>query len=179
MNPTIYVHSRRKINLDNLQEGDIFINDIAHSLAYQCRFNGHTKAFYSVAEHSVRIAQYFAHSGFKRKLILAALLHDAAETYIGDIVRPVKYNYLQIEEKEKEILDLIYKRFDCEVVQFDWQMIMIVDNLILNQELNALVLQEILMPAAPLTFRFECWPPEVAEIQFKKMFKKYAKGDGE
>jgi 5'-deoxynucleotidase YfbR-like HD superfamily hydrolase len=55
------------------------------SLAYQCRFNGQTREFYSVAQHSLIVA-----SLVPTDLRLAALLHDAAEAYLGDMVKPLK-----------------------------------------------------------------------------------------
>jgi hypothetical protein len=64
---------------------DIDILDIAHSLSMQCRYNGHTKGFYSVAEHSVLVANLVP-----PRLRLQALLHDASEAYVGDVIRPIK-----------------------------------------------------------------------------------------
>lgn len=63
----------------------VAIEDIAHGLAYQCRFNGQTREFYSVAQHSLIVA-----SLVPPPLRLAALLHDAAEAYLGDMVKPLK-----------------------------------------------------------------------------------------
>lgn len=63
----------------------VAIEDIAHGLAYQCRFNGQTRAFYSVAQHSLIVADLVP-----PPLRLAALLHDAAEAYLGDMVKPLK-----------------------------------------------------------------------------------------
>lgn len=63
----------------------VAIEDIAHGLAYQCRFNGQTQEFYSVAQHSLIVA-----SLVPTDLRLAALLHDAAEAYLGDMVKPLK-----------------------------------------------------------------------------------------
>lgn len=59
--------------------------DIAHSLSMQCRFNGHTNRFYSVAQHCCLVADLvpLEHQ-------LSALLHDATEAYVGDLVRPLK-----------------------------------------------------------------------------------------
>lgn len=64
---------------------EIDIQDIAHSLAMQCRFNGHTKRFYSVAEHSCHV-----HDILPADLKLAGLLHDASEAYLCDVPRPIK-----------------------------------------------------------------------------------------
>jgi uncharacterized protein len=62
------------------------IADIAHSLAQICRFTGHTKTFWSVAHHS--LACYYVAPAEARR---HCLLHDAAEAYLGDWARPVKY----------------------------------------------------------------------------------------
>jgi hypothetical protein len=64
---------------------EIFIEDIAHSLARQCRFNGHCYGFYSVAEHSIEVSRQVP-----PEFALWGLLHDAAEPYLSDQVRPVK-----------------------------------------------------------------------------------------
>ena len=80
----------------------VAIEDIAHGLAYQCRFNGQTQAFYSVAQHSLVVA-----SLVPTDLRLAALLHDAAEAYLGDMVKPLKVllpEFAAIEEKVSAII---------------------------------------------------------------------------
>ena len=64
--------------------------DIAHGLSMQCRFNGHVRTFYSVAEHCVLVARALREWGYDNRIQLLGLLHDAAETYVGDIIRGVK-----------------------------------------------------------------------------------------
>lgn len=64
----------------------VCIEDIAHSLAYQCRYTGHTRRFYSVAQHCVLMARSSDLPGEPLK----KLLHDAAEAYIGDMASPWK-----------------------------------------------------------------------------------------
>jgi uncharacterized protein len=80
----------------------VAIEDIAHGLAYQCRFNGQTQEFYSVAQHSLLVS-----SLVPTDLRLAALLHDAAEAYLGDMVKPLKVllpEFAAIEDKVGAII---------------------------------------------------------------------------
>lgn len=63
--------------------------DITHALSLLCRYGGHVRNFYSVAEHSVLVADLLDRQGHEN-LVLAGLLHDAAEAYLGDITRPLK-----------------------------------------------------------------------------------------
>jgi len=68
----------------------VHIDDIAHALSMQCRFNGHCNRFYSVAQHSVHVAEICRERECTTLGVLGALLHDAAEAYTGDLVRPLK-----------------------------------------------------------------------------------------
>lgn len=92
---------------------DFDIRDIAHCLARQNRFNG--AALYSVASHSILCA-YIAESGLipfglGRTLVLTALLHDAPEAVIGDMVRPLKMEMPQFRAVEDNIWKAISRRF--------------------------------------------------------------------
>ena len=68
------------------------LRDIAHALARQCRFSGHTSRFYSVAEHSVRVAMRVFEETHDPVLALLGLLHDASEAYLVDLPRPLKHD---------------------------------------------------------------------------------------
>jgi len=87
----------------------ICIEDIAQSLGKICRFNGHTLKFYSVAEHSIYVSHYAS-----EKNSLWGLLHDAAEAYLGDIVRPLKPFLNGYKEIEKNLSKCIAKKFNLE-----------------------------------------------------------------
>jgi uncharacterized protein len=86
--------SGRRLDLLDPTPVDIEIEDIAHGLAFVARWNGQTRGDwpYSVAEHSLLVEQIFARSqpGVAPRWQLAALLHDAPEYVIGDMISPVK-----------------------------------------------------------------------------------------
>lgn len=86
MRANIVTYTGKVFDLLNPKPEMVCIEDIAHSLAYQCRYNGHCKFFYSVAQHCVLMARNRDLPGDP----LQKLLHDAAEAYIGDIVSPWK-----------------------------------------------------------------------------------------
>ncbi len=86
------------------------IEDIAQSLGKQCRFNGHTNQFYSVAEHSFNVAYVLRERNFGIDIQLAGLLHDAGEAYTGDITVPVglTVNVESIRDLERSILRRVF-----------------------------------------------------------------------
>lgn len=85
---------------------DVDIRDIAHSLALQCRFAGHCRRFYSVAEHSLRASRIVP-----PEFELWALMHDAAEAYLVDLPRPVKRSMPDYMKAESMVLLAIVTRF--------------------------------------------------------------------
>jgi len=85
---------------------EIHIEDIAHSLSLQCRYAGHCKRFYSVAEHSVLLARYVS-----QPVKLWALLHDASEAYLVDVPRPIKPYLENYEDVERRLMYRIRDRF--------------------------------------------------------------------
>ncbi len=86
--------SGRRLDLLDPTPVDIEIEDIAHGLAFVARWNGQTRGdwAYSVAEHSLLVEDLFArmNPGISSHWRLAALLHDAPEYVIGDMITPVK-----------------------------------------------------------------------------------------
>lgn len=84
--------SGRRLDLLDPTPMDIEIADIAHGLAFVARWNGQTRGdfAYSVAEHSLLVEAIFARAVSDPKWQLAALLHDAPEYVIGDMISPVK-----------------------------------------------------------------------------------------
>jgi 5'-deoxynucleotidase YfbR-like HD superfamily hydrolase len=91
---------------------DVAIEDIAHGLAYQCRFNGQTSAFYSVAQHSLMVMGLVPESEY-----LPALLHDAAEAYLGDMVKPLKNLFPEFSSIEARVMEIIGHRFGVDLTR--------------------------------------------------------------
>lgn len=85
MNTKIVTYTGKTFDFLNPKPEDVCIEDIAHSLANICRYTGHVRKFYSVAQHCVLAAKADSPSN-----PLQRLLHDADEAYIGDIVSPWK-----------------------------------------------------------------------------------------
>lgn len=77
------------------------IVDIAHSLSRQCRFTGHTKRFYSIAEHSCLVHSIMGY--FDLGSQLEGLMHDAQEAYLADIASPFKALLPDYKALEKRI----------------------------------------------------------------------------
>jgi hypothetical protein len=83
----IQTYTGKRIDPMRMKIEDIELLDIAHSLSMVCRFGGHCSRHYSVAEHSM-LVESILHGPPEAKLY--ALLHDAAEAFIGDAIIPLK-----------------------------------------------------------------------------------------
>lgn len=84
----------------------VSIDDIAHHLSHICRFNGATRVFYSVAEHSVHVSHLVDPA-----LAFVGLMHDATEAYCGDLIRPVKHMLPEYMRMEHGIWGAVAERF--------------------------------------------------------------------
>jgi len=147
---------------------DIDIEDIAHSLALQCRYNGHVRSFYSVAEHCVHLARAVSPEHARW-----ALLHDAAEAYIGDMVWPLKEEIPAYKQVESDIMGAICIRFGLGLSQPDE--VTEYDRRIVIDESSALMAPtQLPWPAlegfSPLGVWIEGWNPERAKSEYRRCF---------
>jgi len=158
---------------------DIDIEDIAHALSMSCRFTGHTKRFYSVAEHCAVMAYNVVNDLNTTKVeTLAVLLHDASEAYLSDIARPVKpllTNYMAVEAR---LTDIINRRFGIHGAAHEMrEIIKVADIRMLATE------KEQLMPSTdvpwpsidgvkPFYGGLPCWAPSKAKAEFMAAFNK-------
>lgn len=155
----------------------IHIRDIAHALSMQCRYGGHCKRFYSVAEHSVHLARFVLRDRVRSDATLSAamwaLLHDASEAYVADIVRPAKRGLPEYKRMEDGIMAAIAERFKLTEVMPAY-----VDQLdrriLLDERKQNMRDQDTVWQATqglePLGITLEYWHPSTAEDKFLGMY---------
>ena len=101
-----------KFEFTNPKPEQFDIKDIAHALAMNCRYTGHSNVFYSVAEHSWQMARML--SNLPKEVQLGALLHDASEAYITDIASPIKQHLPDYQMMEDNILSALFDKYGLE-----------------------------------------------------------------
>ena len=151
----------------NIKKEDISMLDIAESLSKTCRFNGHCKGFYSVAQHSVLLSDKM-HDSTGAKF---GLLHDAAEAYIGDIVTPFKKKLKGIDKIESDILNAIFNEFHIKPTAQKEKEVQIIDARLLVTEMEQLCGQRpplIDDSIRSYEIRIEPWSWEKAHREFMK-----------
>lgn len=157
---------------------DISATDIAHSLSMQCRYNGHVKKFFSVAEHCVLMSDWILEqprrewtAGNMRRADFAlwALLHDAAEAYIGDMVRPLKLHMPDYRAVDDAVTAVIAERFHLAGTALP-PAVKMVDTRILLDERAALLTASpgewAIGETQPLGVIIRGWSPEEAKIEY-------------
>ncbi|WP_406698585.1 phosphohydrolase [Singulisphaera sp. Ch08] len=191
----IQTRSGVKFHLLDPRPKDFVISDIAHALANTCRFAGHVSKFYSVAEHSVRVARFVAErTDYRPKwpefgatirpsprilrpgdYVYAALMHDASESYLGDVPRPIKHlPEFAIYRETEDYLML------CLAVVFRFEnplpaIVKVADNTLMATEARDLMwpvtknwhLKYDLLPG-----RIRPWSPRKAKREFLSLFYK-------
>lgn len=134
----IRTYTGKYVDIFNITPDDIDIEDIAHALSHQCRFGGHIKRFYSVAEHSIKVAEMLS-----PEHKLAGLLHDASEAYFIDMPTPIKNALPHLAVIEDGIHKAIAAKFgfqypfsdevkaaDKLMLEYEWENRVIQDRLI-------------------------------------------------
>jgi uncharacterized protein len=158
---------------DDPRPDEVDIRDIAASLSKLCRFNGHTRVFYSVAEHCVLMAQYAYESQHSTGYALEALLHDGAEAYIGDMPKPVKDMDPIFQAMEDKIYAAVARHFGLPphisgvVKVWDVAMLKTERTAVMSQSNHVWTLPE---EIEPLPVTVTGWHPAQAEARFLLMY---------
>ena len=190
MNTKIVTYTGKSFDLLNPTPDMVCIEDIAHSLANICRYTGHVRKFYSVAQHCVLAARVNNLSD-----PLQRLLHDAAEAYIGDLASPWKRlllvhvpqkdptksrfpsigNFESIKNFEQGIQDVIGLALDVDLVHS--AEVKAVDNRMYSTEVRDLMapsdeFRKWKDDLKPFKDRIVCWNPLDAEAVFLFTYRK-------
>lgn len=174
---------------------DINLDDIAHALSMLCRFGGHCRGFYSVAEHSIWCAfaaldseetysncdnifeaavLMYSHIErpaatmddlIKKQIALAMLMHDAAEAYLVDLPKPIKRFISAYSDFEDQVELTIWQRFNLPMV--DYYTMKAIDNRLLATEAAAI------MAAPPMPWHIDAEPLPIATYRARRLFTNY------
>lgn len=111
---------------------EVNLEDIAHALSNQCRWAGHTRIFYSVAQHAVMVAELVER--IAPHLALMALHHDSSEAYLVDVPRPIKPLFEGYNAAEGRIIAAIETALSIPMPEWGWPLIKHADDAALKWE---------------------------------------------
>jgi uncharacterized protein len=172
-NATIGLYSGGTIDILNPRAEDVRIEDIAHALSQQCRFTGHTRSFYSVAQHCV-LASRFVEGPHQ----LWALLHDSPEAYMSDLNRPLKHTpeMSRFRTAEKAMMAVIVQTFSLNPLQEPAEVKAIDRRLVVTEARDLLPRShsegwEDFVDVVPLPMTIVPWVPVNAKRRFLERFE--------
>lgn len=172
-NNSIKVYSGQYVNLLNPDPQSIDIPSIAASLSKVCRFGGHCPKFYSVAEHLIHAFQLAEHDGQPFECLKAVFLHDAAEAYVGDMVKPLKVTMPQFAKAESRIEAAIESRFNVDFAKWQTEIKRYDREMLKAEKLEFWPLDNTHWQGfeniALRNVKFGLYPPEVAEQRFLRI----------
>ena len=138
----VYMKTFTGLKVDPVQPKpeDITLRDIAHALSLICRANGQSKWFYSVGQHCINAYKEAEERGDSDRVILGCLLHDGAEAYLCDLIRPVKVFMPEYSVIEERFLNCVYTRFGlADLTKEELAEIKDVDDALLDYDLVELL----------------------------------------
>lgn len=140
---------------------DIHPLDIIQSLSNQCRYGGHVRRFYSVAEHCVHLSNLVS-----PKHALWALLHDACEAYLVDLPAPVKILFPEYLVVEAQVMRAVCERFGLDPEMPDE--VRHADIRIRSDEGMQLIngAHDWILPTEAFGQELGCWMPSEARLKF-------------
>ena len=172
--PYLQTVSGRWVNPFDPDPEQLDAGDIARALANQCRFGGHCRVFYSVAQHSVIVSELIEQRGGDAEDAFAALMHDASEAYLGDMPHPLKHRSplgAAFKAAEGELEQAIRARFR---IKPDVPAIKPADRALLASERRAFSAETWHWPelegVEPLDLELTAWSPDEAAEAFARRY---------
>jgi uncharacterized protein len=170
---TIRLRSGLYFDLADPKPDQFAFSDIAGALSKICRFGGQIADFYSVAEHCFHCCEVARQDGQCLDTQIAVLMHDAAEAFCGDVVKPLKVMLDEFAEVERRVEAAIAEKF---LIDFDRESAYIreVDQAMLIAERNALFRADGVVwtgeeTARPLAVAVKTRAPHEAESKFTSL----------
>ena len=172
--PYLQTVSGRWVNPFDPDPAQLDPGDIARALANQCRFGGHSRVFYSVAQHCVIVSRVIEQRGGDIEDAFAALMHDASEAYLGDMPHPIKHRSplgAAFREAEGQLEAAIRDRFK---IKADVPEIKRIDRALLATERRTFSAEMWEWPelenVEPLAVELTAWPPDKAAEEFAERY---------
>jgi uncharacterized protein len=176
--PYLQTVSGRWVNPLDPDPAQFDIEDIARALGNLCRFGGHCRVFYSVAQHSVIVSELVEQRGGDVEDVFAALMHDASEAYLGDMPHPLKHRSplgAAFREAEDHLEAALRERFS---IKADVPEIKRADRALLATERRAFSAERWQWPeldgVEPLDLELTALPPQAAATAFLRRFAELA-----
>jgi hypothetical protein len=172
--PYLQTVSGRFVNPFDPDPSALDADDIARALANLCRFGGHCRVFYSVAQHSVIVSELVEQRGGDAEDVFAALMHDASEAYLGDMPHPLKHRSplgAAFKAAEEHLEQALRDRFR---IKPDVPEIKRADRALLATERHAFSAESWHWPelegVEPLDLELRAWSPADAERAFARRY---------
>lgn len=163
-----------------IERPEFDVKDVMHSLSNQCRYTGHSRLFYSTAEHSMLVARLCEDLGLADPF--EGLMHDGAEAYLSDIAAPWKAllpDYKKLEQKievpMRRWLGLKDDRLSDGAKRADWLALFIEARALMpTRAADWNAPDGIKAEADKLNYVIKCYSPAIAYAEFRNAFLRYA-----
>jgi hypothetical protein len=159
---------------------EVRLEDIAHSLSLRCRWGGHCRQFFSVAQHAVMVAEKVYRGLLDPGAALLALHHDSAEAYLTDLAGPIKARFKEFNDAEERIMAVIREKLGLPEMRDLWasmihradlwaRAVEARDNVNFPRHYLDWLGNDDIGMADPI----RCWQPEQAEAAFLEKHREY------
>lgn len=172
--PYLQTVSGRWVNPFDPDPDQLDAGDIGRALANQCRFGGHSRVFYSVAQHSVIVSELVERAGGDTEDVFAALMHDASEAYLGDMPHPLKHRsplgaaFMEAEDRlEQSLRDRFKLKADVPEIKRADRRLLATERRAFSDEIWHWPELE---GVEPLALELTAWAPDDAARAFAERF---------